>query len=158
MSATTTRVSSARRLAPVLVPSILQPVANLSEVVTLTHVDLAREALADYWVKNNAANAAKRSADAAKKLLNERMTAAGMKTLNQDIPAGEYPVAVVAKIAAGSRKVVDVSKLHKLVNNNQFMMIIEASQTAVTDIAGTNVLNACLVTQATEEALTVKKL
>lgn len=157
MSATTTRVSSARRLAPV--PSVaVQPVASLTEASIPTEVCLAREALEDYWVKNNAANAAKRSADTAKTVLDKRMKAAGMKTLRHDIPAGQFPVAVEARIEAGSRNVVDVSKLRKLVNDNQFMVMIGASQKDVTDIAGTNVLNACLVRQQSEETLTVKKL
>ena len=118
--------------------------------------------LAAYAPANIATNAAKRIADKEKKLLWPAMAEAGY-----EIGDGGFTEKVTidgkvrefrAEIVEPDKQKVDCAKLLELVGKDKFMEIISATQDAVTDAVGGNILNQCLVTVKGDVCLSIKEV
>lgn len=128
------------------------PVASRRSTGTGAAAGLLAEARA-YLLKNEEANKVKREAEKAKERLLSLMKAEGTKLLQ--VP--EFGKEVELLFAVSNE--VDVRKLATLVTKEKFMQIVSATQTAVTEKAGTAVLTECLVSRtATEPSLKVRKI
>jgi hypothetical protein len=129
----------------------VQPVANGSaSEATMGH-------LRDFILANVRANRFKREADAAKKALNAAMQEDGIKTIQSAVIVDGVTKTYAGTIAEGESDVISVEKLRALVDNATFMKIVSATKTAVVEHCGSNVATACIVTQKTAEALSLKE-
>lgn len=117
--------------------------------VTLAMLTLAETT----YIKNSAMNAAKRETDKAKKELNILMAQAEVDQFDTTIEG--VPCEAVIEAAIGNA--VDVGKLRKLVPEEVFMSIVSATQDAVKNIVGENILMKCLVETRGEPSLKVRK-
>lgn len=140
----------------------VQPVANSETAPVIGHNsdnEAFKLKLSEYWVANTVANKAKRDAEIAKKSLNDWMIGNNITSDSEfvDMPNGAR-VKVAASISETDEEYMDVEKLHKLVDDAQFMSIISATKTAVTAIAGTNIMIQATATRTKPASLSIKEL
>lgn len=121
-----------------------------------------RDRVRDYAPANVAMNAAKRITDKEKKLLWPEMSEAGFVIgdggFTEKVTIGGMVREFRAEIVEPDKQKVDVVKLLELVGKDKFMEIVSATQDAVTDAVGGNILNQCLVTVKGDVTLSIKEV
>lgn len=139
----------------------LKPKAKTNSKVSVS--SKIRSLIKTVFVQNRIMNEAKRKHESARKELYAIMKEEGPTTAKIEIVDEGNKVMVeafLARSAGRSRNTVNVEKLHKLVDEETFMKIVSATQTAVKEYCPDNVLNECLEelppTKGTEN-VTVKK-
>lgn len=108
--------------------------------------DAMRTNAVTIFVKNKEMNAAKVAHDGARKLLHGMMVEAGIPSFQHTFNYNNAPLTVDVTVAKPEQQAVDIQKLAKLVTPEQLLQIVTASQKAVIDLVGTNILNQCLMT------------
>lgn len=135
MSTTPAAASRRRRVNTDAAPAVPPIIASL---VTSFHA------------ANEAANAARKTADDKRKQLLKEMLGAGLKR----VEIAGY----LAEIKASVRESIDIDALKRAVPEAIFLRCISATKTAVTQHAGTAVVAQCAVSTTGEENVSVKKV
>lgn len=105
---------------------------------------------------NTAANAAKAAYDKLRKELLVAMKAEGFRTFNATAAIDGKQVSFDATIAAGTRNVIAVGKLRKLVTDEVFVNCVSAAIGTVEAVAGKAVAAQCTEQVVGEENVSVK--
>lgn len=111
--------------------------------------------MVEYHEANEAANAAKRKADATRKEIAKAMADIGIREHSVQRKLGGAMVTLKAHVEKLRRNVVDVLRLRKLVPDDVFMGIITATQASVKAKAGTDVLEKVLVQKEGREVVKI---
>lgn len=139
--------TAAPRVAPVNVRS-----RRTLQVVVQSPVTEAMKELARTFVRENTlCNAAKNKADKAKKALNAAMEQAGVLVFEVDVDGKTAD----CEIKSGTRNFVDVEVLRGLLDEKTFLRVVSATQGAVEEHLGTNILMKCLKEETTAPALKI---
>ena len=101
-----------------------------------------------FYTENKKKNAADRAATKARKELLTAMQEKGLKTKDLECMVDGKEVKLTAKVATGTKTVIDIKKLKGLVDERTFMAIISASQTSVEKFGGKHIATQCSTTVA----------
>lgn len=88
-------------------------------------------------------NAIKGEHDKARKALLVEMQTAGLKTFNVDTNYGGGTTTLEVEVATPERTVIDVDKLWEKAGKAKFMLMVNATKEAVTNVAGKMVATMC---------------
>lgn len=125
------------------------PVALVQSAATPAMITLAQVSFRE----NAKMNAAKREAEKAKKELNILMANAGVDKFDVDVDGAACEAVIEATVG----NAVDVLKLRDLVSEEVFYRIIAATQSAVENEVGKNILMKCMVETTGEPSLKIRK-
>jgi hypothetical protein len=114
-----------------------------------------QEHAAVFYRQNQASNAAKRLADAARKALYAGMKDAGLDSFEFPANIDGRGLFLQAVLETPLSTVVDVARLRKEVSDEQFLQIVSASLKAVETVAGREVLTRCSSTVSGTENVKV---
>lgn len=106
------------------------------------------------YTANKAYLAEKRVHDKARKELYESMLDQGIESFEME--SDDDNIHLIASLESSRRDSVDVYKLKELVSEEQFMQIISATQTSVTKVVGSAILNQCVIAGKTSQNVKVK--
>ena len=153
MPATQARTRRRLETVPVTGTTVPNLPGQRGSVVPKEILDLATELFTLNWTQNKA----KRNYDKTRTLLYQKMKEAGIQSFElKGVGEDGKLVDCDALIGAAVGTVVSISKLRKLVSDEQFLKIVSASNKAVTDIVGTAILNQCLVPTVGDENVSVR--
>lgn len=134
-------------------PVSVRPRVRALDVDAAAPVDEIRLALEAYVKANEEKNAATRAEAAAQKALERALSAKGQTTAKEVIGNTQYTVTFLP----GTRAVVDVRSLYSKVDLDVFLSIVTASQGAVKDAVGSNILASVVKDKDTDASLKIKK-
>jgi hypothetical protein len=123
-------------------------------VPVATTVDIARELIADIVRANAEKNRQGRIEAAKKKELHSLMAKHGIENIRHEVD-NEL---IEAVIAAGEKTTIDVAALYNAVELPVFLSTVSATQGAVKEKCGSNVLAMVSTAKATDPVLSVKKV
>lgn len=121
--------------------------------VTRQIIDKAKQAFVARLEKNKAARDEKKASKDLEQLMTDQEVSNFSFRVQHDNKT--YPVTVT--IAPGSRSVIDVAMLKNLVDEETFLRIVSASQTAVQEHAGSAILAQVVADKETPPSLSLKE-
>ena len=126
--------------------------ASRKKTTDISHM----EALAEKFYQHNAAaNAAKRAADKARDELYAAMKADGIDAFTTTAEMEAGAILIKAELKSTTRRVIDVQTLAKLVSPETFIKVVSATQKAVTEQCGTDMVLRCSKEEKGDENVSV---
>lgn len=111
-----------------------------------------------FYAANKSKNKASAAEGKAKKALHKDMIAGNVREFQFDAAFEGSTTPMKAVIDEDTVEVMDVAKLRQLVSDEDFMKIVSATKTAVTEIAGEHIVMQCAVDLVKPPSLKLRKV